>query len=317
MSTIKSSDEHLTLNADGTSKDIKLQSNASEKVIIKSDGKVGIGTSSPSYGLHVETSVDGDFASLIHNTDADNGQGLMIRAGADSGEAILSLRNQASSEKFKVLADGNVLVNETVSGHADAGTTVITNKALGKAALTLKSLQTHAAGVGTEIVALNFAAHNYYSASNPGIYGQISCENGNGSYSDRGQLVLSTGYGGNQITERLVLTSDGRGLSEFTAKAWVNFNGTSTVAIRDSHNVSSITDNGTGDYTVNFSNNMANANYSLSGLGNQNTTASSSASKTITPYNFATGSFKIRTGFFATNEQFRDFEYVTTLVFGD
>jgi hypothetical protein len=47
-----------------------------------------------------------------------------------------------------------------------------------------------------------------------------------------------------------------------SAKAWVNFNGTGTVAIRGSYNVSSITDNGTGDYTVNFTNALADANYS-------------------------------------------------------
>jgi nitrogen-specific signal transduction histidine kinase len=46
------------------------------------------------------------------------------------------------------------------------------------------------------------------------------------------------------------------------AKAWVNFNGTGTVAIRASFNVSSITDNGTGDYTVNFTTAMVDANYS-------------------------------------------------------
>jgi hypothetical protein len=46
-----------------------------------------------------------------------------------------------------------------------------------------------------------------------------------------------------------------------SAKAWVNFNGTGTVAIRGSYNVSSITDNGTGDYTVNFTNAFADANY--------------------------------------------------------
>ena len=45
-------------------------------------------------------------------------------------------------------------------------------------------------------------------------------------------------------------------------KAWVNFNGTGTVAIRASYNVSSITDNGTGDYTVNFTTAMVDANYS-------------------------------------------------------
>jgi hypothetical protein len=47
------------------------------------------------------------------------------------------------------------------------------------------------------------------------------------------------------------------------AKAWVNFNGTGTVAIRASYNVSSITDNGTGDYTVNFTTALADANYAV------------------------------------------------------
>jgi hypothetical protein len=44
-------------------------------------------------------------------------------------------------------------------------------------------------------------------------------------------------------------------------RAWVNFNGTGTVAIRASGNVSSITDNGVGDYTVNFATAMPDANY--------------------------------------------------------
>lgn len=48
------------------------------------------------------------------------------------------------------------------------------------------------------------------------------------------------------------------------AKAWVNFNGTGTVAIRASLNVSSITDNGTGDYTVNFTSALTDANYAAS-----------------------------------------------------
>ena len=49
------------------------------------------------------------------------------------------------------------------------------------------------------------------------------------------------------------------------AKAWVNFNGTGTVAIRASFNVTSITDNGTGDYTVNFTNALEDANYAATG----------------------------------------------------
>ena len=49
--------------------------------------------------------------------------------------------------------------------------------------------------------------------------------------------------------------------------AWVNFNGTSTVAIRDSENVSSITDNAVGKYTVNFTTNMSNINYGYAAGG--------------------------------------------------
>jgi len=49
----------------------------------------------------------------------------------------------------------------------------------------------------------------------------------------------------------------------YGCRAWVNFNGTGTVAIRASGNVSSITDNGTGDYTVNFTTAMSDANYSV------------------------------------------------------
>lgn len=49
------------------------------------------------------------------------------------------------------------------------------------------------------------------------------------------------------------------------AKAWVNFNGTGTVSIDDSFNVSSITDNSTGNYTINFANSMPNAEYAVVG----------------------------------------------------
>lgn len=52
----------------------------------------------------------------------------------------------------------------------------------------------------------------------------------------------------------------------YGCRAWVNFNGTGTVAIRASGNVSSITDNGTGDYTLNFTTSMPDANYSASGV---------------------------------------------------
>ena len=49
-------------------------------------------------------------------------------------------------------------------------------------------------------------------------------------------------------------------INQGRAKAWVNFNG-DPVGIRDSFNVSSITENGAGDYTVNFTTNMSSASY--------------------------------------------------------
>ena len=54
-----------------------------------------------------------------------------------------------------------------------------------------------------------------------------------------------------------------------TAKAWVNFNGTGTVAIRRAFNVSSITDNGTGQYTINFTTAMLDSNYGAVALGGE------------------------------------------------
>jgi hypothetical protein len=67
-----------------------------------------------------------------------------------------------------------------------------------------------------------------------------------------------------------------------SAKAWVNFNGSGTVAIRSSYNVSSITDNGTGDYTVNFTNALPNANYAIAGSGGNN---SAQGTNLTTPIN--------------------------------
>lgn len=69
--------------------------------------------------------------------------------------------------------------------------------------------------------------------------------------------------------------NDGNGTQVGTlCRAWVNFNGTGTVAIRASFNVSSITDNGTGSYTVNFTNAMPDANASVNVVGAAGTSAS-------------------------------------------
>jgi len=73
-----------------------------------------------------------------------------------------------------------------------------------------------------------------------------------------------------------------------SAKAWVNFNGTGTVAIRDSFNVSSITDRGTGQYTINFTNAMPNANYSICATVGTN---SGGFGSQFAPTSYSTSSF--------------------------
>jgi hypothetical protein len=65
--------------------------------------------------------------------------------------------------------------------------------------------------------------------------------------------------------------------------AFVNFNGTGTVAIRASYNVSSITDNGVGQYTVNFTTALPDANYAVIGSAFSNITASAGPNTNTAP----------------------------------
>ena len=86
----------------------------------------------------------------------------------------------------------------------------------------------------------------------------------------------------------------------YSARAWVNFNGSGTVAIRSSGNVSSITDNGTGNYTVNFTTAMADTNYTIVSDANYmngaNNSILTSGPRNDSTYGntFATGSVKVQ-----------------------
>ena len=91
-------------------------------------------------------------------------------------------------------------------------------------------------------------------------------------------LSFKTMAGGAAAAERMRVTSTGdfqfnsgygSVATAYGCRAWVNFNGTGTVAIRASGNVSSITDNGVGDYTVNFTNALPDANYAVTCLNVQ------------------------------------------------
>jgi hypothetical protein len=94
------------------------------------------------------------------------------------------------------------------------------------------------------------------------------------SYAGGGSTILSfgTNSGGGAVAERMRLDSSGNFqfnsgygsvATAYGCRAWVNFNGTGTVAIRGSGNVTSITDGGVGIYTVNLTNAMPDANYAV------------------------------------------------------
>lgn len=77
-----------------------------------------------------------------------------------------------------------------------------------------------------------------------------------GEFDASGNFLFNSGFGSAAVA--------------YGCRAWVNFNGTGTVAIRASGNVSSITDNNVGDYTVNFTNAMPDVNYSTVVAGGTN-----------------------------------------------
>lgn len=114
-----------------------------------------------------------------------------------------------------------------------------------------------------------------------------------------------------------VVFKDGNGTQVGTlCRAWVNFNGTGTPAIRASFNVSSITDNGTGDYTVNFTTALADANYTV----NANASDASQTNWAGINYNtsgteVAPTTTSVRMTFSLIGTGVRDQKYVSVAIF--
>jgi hypothetical protein len=111
-----------------------------------------------------------------------------------------------------------------------------------------------------------------------------------------GDLQFNSGYGS--------------AATAYGCRAWVNFNGTGTVAIRASGNVSSITDNGTGNYTVNFTTALADANYAVAfGVGGGGTSLNASfVAGVLTSTQYGVASNKT-----ASAVQFTTGDYTATL----
>ena len=127
-----------------------------------------------------------------------------------------------------------------------------------------------------------------------------------GQFDSSGNFKFNSGYGS-------VATAYG-------CRAWVNFNGTGTVAIRASGNVTSITDNGVGDYTVNFTNALSDANYCVStGYRNNNSNYTRMGGLTI-KYNVTptTSALRVETGYGDDNSSAynnQDYDYCCLSIF--
>jgi hypothetical protein len=104
---------------------------------------------------------------------------------------------------------------------------------------------------------------------------------------------------------------------QFACRAWVNFNGTGTVAIRGSGNVSSITDLGVGRYTVNFTTAMADANYAWSGAcEGQSTMGTSSYGMYVSQlYSTAPTSSALAFATLQDNNTFQDSRFAHVAIF--
>jgi hypothetical protein len=102
---------------------------------------------------------------------------------------------------------------------------------------------------------------NFYCTATEGVIGtgngfpmQFHTSNAvRASIDTSGNFAFNSGYGS--------------AATAYGCRVWVNFNGTGTIAIRGSGNVSSLTDNGTGDYSVNYTTSLPDANYSIAGMG--------------------------------------------------
>ena len=117
----------------------------------------------------------------------------------------------------------------------------------------------------------------------------------------KADTIQSTGGGAATLTK------------QSAAKAWVNFNGTGTIAARDSFNLSSLTDNGTGDISVNFSSSMSNDDYSQSGSSSSG--AVSGTDTWINAYAWATGYVSVGTN--NSSQNLIDRAYVNVNVHGE
>jgi len=166
-------------------------------------------------------------------------------------------------------SNSNTVGGFTPSATAGVGNRVVLADASGYIFNSYFNSSDNAVGSGVSAVLVKQGDNYYRSGTAASIATFISGQSMNISGSSTSTSGSSASCTGNAATATALSTASGSAPS-YSARAWVNFNGTGTVAIRANGNVSSITDNGTGDYTVNFSTAMSDANYAAMGCAQFN-----------------------------------------------
>ena len=260
----------LKITQTGTGPVLRVQDSADPDAtpfIIDTAGNVGIGTATPDAGLTVATVAsfgNGTAAapSIAHQSDLDTGLWF---------PAVNTLAASTSGvERLRVTDSGLVGVGTTTPV---AQTEVY---GAGQASLTTYSTSTNLGG--TLYVRDSGASSNNGGAvvfgANQGAWAAVKGWLNDGSNNTAGGVSIYTRNATTDgtLTERVRVSQDGTfsfnsgygsAATAYGCRAWVNFNGTGTVAIRASGNVTSITDFATGDYQVNMTNAMPDANYAF------------------------------------------------------
>jgi hypothetical protein len=168
-----------------------------------------------------------------------------ISAGTTAGTAIAVAGDTTGNLAFQTNGTTTAMTIDT-SQNVGIGTTSPLQK--------LDVRGTVIAGNGTIQPSMSISSRAEIGALSNHNLGLIANGSTQALLTTTGDFQFNSGYGGFATA--------------YGCRAWVNFNGTGTVAIRANGNVSSITDNGTGDYTINFTNAMPDANYCAVVSGN-------------------------------------------------
>lgn len=177
-----------------------------------------------------------------------------ITLGVGNSGAVTNILTVTSGGALS-LAGNATLGTNTANTHTINGSLSITQN-LSSVNLTATTLITTVKSISTNAGTSASTSIQLVSAGN-GIFAPVTNSLGFSTAGSEALRIDATNNFSRAIPGGTVLYPD------FACRAWVSFNGTGTVTIRSGGNVSSVTDNGTGDYSVNFTTAMPDANYAF------------------------------------------------------